>query len=220
MLTWFGTIVCWFILCVPVQCPVSDVLMLLLVYVLLLFASADDSTSQSSPCHILVHHSIDSNFLDTLHFLQTRLEDKTEESFEVHCKVILLAVRVNNCRLQYFFILATMAVRFTSNIIRFAFLVTMSAMIQRTMCTSLKMMDSRACFGAGKSFNRTFWNACIRIISCKTNWTLRSKCSSSAGCYWGTGMITSNCHWALDNYTEKKLPFSIKCNDFHCLSAN
>ena len=168
----------------------------------------------------LVHHSIDSNFLDTLHFLQTRLEDKTEESFEVHCKVILLAVRVNNCRLQYFFILATMALRFTSNIIRFAILVTMSAMIQRTMCTSLKMMDSRACFGAGKSFNRTFWNACIPIISCKTDWTLRFKCSSSAGCYWGTGMITSNCHLALDNYTDKKLPFSIKCNDFHSLSAN
>ena len=77
------------IVCAGPVSRVSDVHMLLLVYVLLLFASADDSTSQSSPCHISVHHSIDSNFLDTLHFLQTRLEDKTEESFEVHCKVIL-----------------------------------------------------------------------------------------------------------------------------------
>ena len=91
---------------------------------------------------------------------------------------------------------STMALTFNRNSILFAFLLTISAMIGRAMSTSLKMMDSRACFGAGKLLadwihhyhSTTF----LRFSGCYLFHLESNTCIpyniNTAGCYWGTGM--------------------------------
>ena len=72
--------------------------------------------------------------------LQFELASKNEQSLRrISCH---LRKRVSS--------FLTMALTFNRHSILLSFLLTISAMMGRAVCTSLKMMDSRACFGAGK----------------------------------------------------------------------
>lgn len=91
------------------------------------------------------------------------------------------SVAINYTTLLNYF---TMAVKVVCRTFLFATLVILSVMFRGSLSSSLKMLDNRACFGAGKEILVwSIWNDELLPRKCLT-----LVITTITGCYWGTGM--------------------------------